>query len=104
MLASKAAMTQLARVAVLEWATDGIRVNCIYPYSVFDTSLWTEELLAERAARYGLTVEQYRSRNLLQKEVSSADVRRLVAEMCGEAFAFATGVQAPIDGGNERVI
>lgn len=102
--ASKAAMTQLARVAALEWARDGIRVNCVHPDAVFDTGLWTAELLADRAARYGLSVEQYRRRNLLQKEVSSAAVGRLVAEMCGETFALTTGAQVPIDGGNERVI
>lgn len=102
--ASKAAMVQLARVAALEWAQDGIRVNCVHPDAVFDTGLWTAELLAERAARYNVSVEQYRRRSLLQKEVTSAAVGRLVAEMCGETFAVTTGAQIPIDGGNERVI
>ncbi|HET8680961.1 MAG TPA: bifunctional aldolase/short-chain dehydrogenase, partial [Micromonosporaceae bacterium] len=51
--ASKAAVTQLARVAALEWAGDGIRVNLVHPDAVFDTGLWTEELLRDRAARYG---------------------------------------------------
>lgn len=102
--ASKAAVTQLARVAALEWAHDGIRVNCVHPDAVFDTGLWTAELLAERAAHYNVSVEQYRRRNLLQKEVTSAAVGRLVAEMCGETFAVTTGAQVPIDGGSERVI
>jgi len=102
--ASKAAVTQLARVAALEWAQDGIRVNCVHPDAVFDTGLWTTELLAERAAHYNVSVEQYRRRNLLQKEVTSATVARLVAEMCGETFAVTTGAQIPIDGGSERVI
>src|SRR5690606_4106714 len=35
--ASKAALTQLARVAALEWGADGIRVNTIHPNAVFDT-------------------------------------------------------------------
>ena len=39
--ASKAALTQLARVAALEWAADGIRVNVIHPDAVFDTGVWT---------------------------------------------------------------
>ena len=42
--ASKAALTQLARVAALEWAADGIRVNVVHPDAVFDTGLWTDEL------------------------------------------------------------
>jgi NAD(P)-dependent dehydrogenase (short-subunit alcohol dehydrogenase family) len=102
--ASKAAVTQLARVAALEWASDGIRVNMVHPDAVFDTGLWTEELLAERAARYGLTVAEYRRRNLLGVEVTSARVGELVATMCDTPFAATTGAQVPVDGGNERVV
>ncbi len=101
---SKAAVTQLARVAALEWAADRIRVNTVHPDAVFDTGLWTVELLAARAERYGLTVEEYKRRNLLGVEISSAQVGALVAAMCGEAFAATTGAGVPIDGGNERVV
>jgi NAD(P)-dependent dehydrogenase (short-subunit alcohol dehydrogenase family) len=102
--ASKAALTQLARVTALEWAADGIRVNVVHPDAVFDTGFWTPEVLAARAAQYGLTVEDYRRRNLLGREITSAEVGRLVAELCGDAFVATTGAQIPIDGGNERVI
>lgn len=102
--ASKAALTQLGRVAALEWAADGIRVNMVHPDAVFDTGLWTEELLAARAAKYGLTVDEYKRRNLLHAEVSSATVARMVVDMCGPAFSRTTGAQVPIDGGNDRVI
>jgi len=102
--ASKAAVTQLARVAALEWAEDGIRVNVVHPDAVFDTGLWTEELLAERAARYGLTVAEYKRRNLLHVEVTSARVGELVAALCSDAFGATTGAQVSVDGGNERVI
>lgn len=102
--ASKAALTQLARVAALEWAADGIRVNVVHPDAVFDTGLWTDEVLAARAAHYGLTVEQYRRRNLLRTEVRSRDVAALVCAMCGDAFSRTTGAQVPVDGGNDRVI
>ncbi len=47
--ASKAALTQLARVAALEWGADGIRINTLHPNAVFDTGIWTEDVLAERA-------------------------------------------------------
>jgi len=102
--ASKAALTQLARVAALEWGGDGIRVNVIHPNAVFDTGIWTEEVLQARAASYGMTVEQYRRNNLLRVEITSRDVAELVAEVCGPRFAKTTGAQIPIDGGNERVI
>ncbi|MGH8703838.1 MAG: bifunctional aldolase/short-chain dehydrogenase [Burkholderiales bacterium] len=102
--ASKAALNQLARVAALEWAKDGVRVNSIHPDAVYDTGLWTEELLASRAKAYNLSVEQYKKRNLLKTEVSSNDVAELAAEMCGPLFAKTTAAQVPLDGGNERVV
>jgi len=102
--ASKAALNQLARIAALEWGADGIRVNSLHPNQVFDTALWTEAVLAERAKRYGMTVEQYKTNNVLRTEVTSRDVAELVAEMCGPLFAKTTGAQLPVDGGNERVI
>jgi len=102
--ASKAALNQLARVAALEWAKDGIRINSIHPNAVYDTALWTEEVLASRAKAYNLTVEQYKKNNLLRTEVTSKDVAELAAEMCGALFAKSTGAQVPVDGGNERVV
>ncbi|MBI4190765.1 MAG: bifunctional aldolase/short-chain dehydrogenase [Betaproteobacteria bacterium] len=102
--ASKAALTQIARVAALEWGADNIRVNTLHPDAVFDTGIWSDEVLAARAAHYGLTVEQYRKKNVLKTEVTSRDVAELAAEMCGPLFAKTTGAQLPVDGGNERVI
>ncbi len=102
--ASKAALTQLARVAALEWGADGIRVNVLHPNAVFDTGIWTDEILERRAKSYGLSVSEYKTNNVLKTEVSSFDVARLAASMCGSAFAKTTGAQVPIDGGNDRVI
>lgn len=102
--ASKAALNQLARVAALEWGPDRIRINTLHPDAVFDTGLWTDEVLAARAKHYGLTIEQYKTKNVLKVEIGSRDVAELAAEMCGPLFAKTTAAQVPIDGGNERVI
>ena len=102
--ASKAALTQLSRVAALEWAGDGIRVNLVHPDGVFDTRLRTPEMIAARAREYGVDVETYRRRNLLRTEVTSADVARAVVALCDDTFSMTTGAQIPIDGGNERVV
>jgi NAD(P)-dependent dehydrogenase (short-subunit alcohol dehydrogenase family)/ribulose-5-phosphate 4-epimerase/fuculose-1-phosphate aldolase len=102
--ASKAALTQLARVAALEWGPAGIRVNTLHPNAVFDTGIWTNEVLRARAESYGLSVEEYKRNNVLKTEVRSSDVAELAAELCGPSFAKTTGAQIPIDGGNERVI
>lgn len=102
--ASKAALTQLSRVAALEWASDGIRVNLVHPDAVFDTGLWNPTLLAERAGRYNMTVDEYKRRNLLRTEVSSALVGTAVMRLCSDEFSATTGAQVPIDGGSDRVI
>lgn len=102
--ASKAALTQLARVAALEWGADAIRINLVHPNAVFDTGIWTPEVLAQRAAHYGMSVDEYKRNNVLHEEVTSQDVAELTAEMCGVLFAKITGAQIPIDGGNDRVI
>ena len=102
--ASKAAVNQLVRVAALEWGKDRIRLNSLHPNMVFDTALWTPEILASRAKHYGLSVEEYKTNNVLKTEVSSRDVAELAAEMCGPLFAKTTAAQVPVDGGNDRVI
>jgi NAD(P)-dependent dehydrogenase (short-subunit alcohol dehydrogenase family) len=102
--ASKAAMQQLTRVAALEWGEDRIRINTIHPNAVFDTGIWTPEVLASRAASYHMTVEKYKTNNVLGIEITSKQVAALAAELCGPVFAGTTGAQIPIDGGNLRVI
>ncbi len=102
--ASKAALTQITRVAALEWGVDNIRINTLHPDCVFDTGIWTDEVLAARARHYGLTVDEYKTKNVLKTEVTSHDVAELTAELCGPLFAKTTAAQLPIDGGNERVI
>lgn len=101
---AKAGLTQLARVAALELAPAGIRVNVLHPNQVFDTGIWTPKVLAQRAKRYHMSVEQYKTNNLLHTTITSQDVAMLACTMLGPVFAKTTGAQIPIDGGNDRVI
>ena len=100
--ASKAALTQLARVAALEWARGGIRVNLVHPNAVFDTGIWDDEQLdAGRELRpdgRGVQDEQPAGRGGDESDVAAVIVR------CAPTFAKTTGAQIPIDGGNERVV
>ncbi|MDF2377496.1 MAG: bifunctional aldolase/short-chain dehydrogenase [Verrucomicrobiales bacterium] len=101
---AKAGLTQLCRVASLELAPFGVRCNIIHPDAVFDTKLWTEENLKRSAERYNMTVEEYKTRNLLKTEIKSKDVGNMVAAMASPLFGKTTGAQVPVDGGNDRVI
>ncbi len=102
--AAKAGLTQLARVAALELGEYGIRVNTLHPNAVYDTGIWTDDVLSARAKHYGLTIQEYKTNNVLKKEVKSTDVAALTVAMLGSLFGTITGAQLPIDGGNERVI
>ena len=101
---AKAGLTQLGRVAAMELGGKGIRVNIIHPNAVYDTAIWTPEVLQKRADHYGLTVEEYKTNNILKTEISSADVAELTVAFLGDKFSKITGAQIPIDGGNDRVI
>ena len=101
---AKAGLTQLCRVAALELAPHGVRCNIIHPDAVFDTKLWTPEALARSAERYGLTIDEYKTRNLMKTEIKSADVGKMVSLMNSDTFSKTTGSQISLDGGNDRVI
>lgn len=102
--ASKAGMTQLARVAALELGSKGVKVNLLHPHAVMDTNLWTPEVLASRAKHYNMSVEEYKRNNLLKVEVVSQDVADLACAMAGPLFSKITGAQIAIDGGSDRII
>ncbi len=101
---AKAGLTQLARVAALELGAAGVRVNILHPDKVYDTGLWTPEVLEARAAHYGVSVEEYKTRNVLRTEVRSQDVADLACAMAGPLFSKTTGAQVAVDGGDIRVI
>lgn len=101
---AKAGLAQLGRVAALELGSKNIRVNTIHPNAVFDTGVWSDDILEARAKHYGLTVKEYKTNNVLRTEVTSGDVAELSVAMLGDVFSKTTGAQVPIDGGNDRVI
>ena len=102
--ASKAALNQLIRVLSMEWGEHGIRLNTLHPNAVFDTGIWTDKVLQSRASHYGISVDEYKTNNLLRVEILSKDVSELAAVMCGKLFSKTTAAQIPVDGGNERVV
>ena len=101
---AKAGLTQLARVAALELGEFGIRVNTLHPNGVYDTAIWSQEVLAKRASHYGLSIEEYKANNVLKTQISSADVAAAAVRFLGVDFSKTTGAQIAVDGGNDRVI
>jgi len=104
--ATKAAAHQLARIASLEFAPHGIRVNMVAPDAVFGegerkSGLWTEVGPSRMEAR-GLDEEgleeYYRNRNLLRARVTPDDVANAVLFFVTRQTPT-TGTTIPVDGG-----
>ena len=101
---AKAGLQQLARVATMELAPSGVRVNTIHPDAVFDTGVWSDEILQARAKKYGMSVADYKTRNLLKANITSKDVAQAIFLLVGSTLSATTGSQLSIDGGNERTL
>ena len=101
---AKAGLVQLARIAALELAQYGININIVHPDAVYDTKIWTKDVLASRAKYYGLSVEAYKTRNLLKTNIQAQDVAHLIIALLSPVFSKVTAAQIPFDGGNARVI
>jgi 3-oxoacyl-[acyl-carrier protein] reductase len=87
--ATKAAVIQLAKVAAVEYARDGIRVNCVCP-GTFRSAIHTdlpEQAIDAIAAKHPLGLG------------SAGDLVGTYAHLAGEASRWTTGAAVVVDGG-----
>ena len=104
--ATKAACHQLGRIASLEMAQHGVRVNMVAPDAVFSegehkSGLW-QEVGPDRMRARGLDEkglqEYYRNRNLLKARVTGRHVANAVLFFATRQTPT-TGATIPVDGG-----
>ncbi len=104
--ATKAAAHQIARIASLEFADMGVRVNMVSPDAVFShgstkSGLWRQvgpdRMKARGLDEKGLE-EYYRQRNLLKAKVTARHVARAVLFFVTHQTPT-TGATIPVDGG-----
>ncbi|MEO5346788.1 MAG: bifunctional aldolase/short-chain dehydrogenase [Magnetococcus sp. YQC-9] len=104
--ATKAAAHQLARIASLELAEHGVRVNMVAPDGVFSdgarpSGLWAE-VGPDRMKARGLDAdglqEYYRNRNVLKARITAAHVAKAVLFFATRQTPT-TGATLPVDGG-----
>lgn len=93
----KAALIALMRQYAIDYGGDGIRAAAVNADRV-RTGLFTNDLIAERAAARGVSPASYLSANLLGREVRCADVAdAFVALACATRT---TAAVLTVDGGN----
>jgi len=104
--ATKAAAHQLARIASLELAETGVRVNLVAPDAVFShgtrkSGLWAEvgpDRMRARGLDEKALEEYYRSRNLLKATITARHVAKAVLFFATRQTPT-TGATLPVDGG-----
>jgi len=104
--ATKAACHQLGRIASLELAEFGVRVNMVAPDGVFSEGKYKSGLWAEvgpdRMKARGLDekglADYYRSRNLLKIQITGRHVANAVLFFATRQVPT-TGITLPVDGG-----
>ena len=94
----KAALLQLMKQYALEYGAEGIRANAVNADRV-RTKLMSDDLLTQRAAARGLSVEAYlKDGNLLKREVKAEDVAQAFVALAKARKTTAATVT--VDGGN----
>ncbi len=104
--ATKAASHQLCRIASLEFADMGVRVNMVSPDAVFShgsrkSGLWAQvgpDRMKARGLDEKALEEYYRQRNLLKARVTAEHVARAVVFFVTHQTPT-TGATIPVDGG-----
>ncbi len=89
-VAGKAGIIGLTRVAALDYADQGIRVNALAPGTILTHNL---EAAGEQARRGAAAATP------MGRIGTTADVAKTVLWLCSDQAAFITGIVVPIDGG-----
>lgn len=98
---SKAFAAHISHYVAKEGGKYGIRSNIINPDKIFKGSkIWENGVLESRAKAKGQTVKQYKTQNLLRREVLPEHVANVVLSLVNEEiYGATTDAMIPIDGG-----
>jgi meso-butanediol dehydrogenase/(S,S)-butanediol dehydrogenase/diacetyl reductase len=90
--ASKGAVINLTRAMAMDYAKDGVRVNCVCPS--FTLTKMTEDIAKKRAL-----MKKFRERMPLGHSATPADIAAVITFLASGDARFITGVALPVDGG-----
>lgn len=91
--ASKGGVVQLTRTAAIEYATQGVRINCLCP-GVIDTPMVDRFTHGQREA-----AEQMQALEPVGRLGTAREVSELALFLASDRSSFITGAVIPVDGG-----
>ncbi|CAH1058741.1 SDR family NAD(P)-dependent oxidoreductase [Paenibacillus pseudetheri] len=94
--ASKGAIIAMTKSLALDYASDGVRVNCICPAGVITPLL--EEWIGQQP-NPAVTVQDLIDMHPLGRCASTEEIARAVLYLASDLSGFVTGVALPVDGG-----
>ncbi|GGA28870.1 SDR family NAD(P)-dependent oxidoreductase [Paenibacillus physcomitrellae] len=94
--ATKGAVIAMTKALALDYAQDGVRVNCLCPAGVSTPLL--EEWIS-RQPDPAETVQALKDMHPLGRSATPEEVAKAVLYLASDASAFITGVALPVDGG-----
>ncbi len=94
--ASKAAIVNFTRSAALDYASEGVRINCVCPGSVATDMIeqaWIQHGDYEEAKRL------WESKHPIGRIASPEEISKAILFLAGNGASFITGAALPVDGG-----
>ncbi len=95
----------LTQSLALEFAEQGVRVNCICPGNLLNSPLWVNSLFKQYAANQGITEEQVREKYInqvpMKRSCEYKDIEDVMVFLASDYSSYMTGQAINVTGGQQ---
>ena len=95
----------LTQSLALEFAEQGVRVNCICPGNLLNSPLWVNSLFKQYAKNQGITEEQVREKYInqvpLKRSTEYSDIENVLVFLASDYSSYMTGQAINVTGGQQ---
>lgn len=95
----------LTQSLALEFAEQGVRVNCICPGNLLNSPLWVNSLFKQYAANQGITEEQVREKYInqvpMKRSCEFKDIEDVLVFLASDYSSYMTGQAINVTGGQQ---